>query len=133
MFEMLADLHSIISGMICGIIFLQTTVIAPSVFKNLDQSHTRNLLRAIFPKFFLFILLLGFFSLIIGFMNHENFFTKSILSTLTIILSLTCYLIIPATNNAKDNNDQRKFKLLHKISVISTVIILLINLSWVFI
>ena len=39
---MFADLHTIISGMICGIIFLQTAVIAPSVFKNLDQSHTRN-------------------------------------------------------------------------------------------
>ena len=57
---MLTNLELIISGAICGIILLQTAVIAPSVFKYLDQNQTRDLLRAIFPKFFLFILFLVF-------------------------------------------------------------------------
>ncbi|GIQ98300.1 MAG: hypothetical protein CM15mP4_1370 [Candidatus Neomarinimicrobiota bacterium] len=61
---MLINLEVIISGAICGIILLQTSVIAPSVFKYLDQNQTRDLLRAIFPKFFLFILFLGILSLI---------------------------------------------------------------------
>ena len=133
MYDMLINLEVIISGTICGIILLQTSVIAPSVFKYLDQNQTRDLLRAIFPKFFLFILFLGILSLIIGLINQIQFDVQIIIGTITVMLSLLCYFIIPATNEAKDKNDQKKFKLLHKISVTSTVIILVTNLSSVFI
>ena len=131
--SMLINLEVIISGAICGIILLQTSVIAPSVFKYLDQNQTRDLLRAIFPKFFLFILFLGILSLIIGLVNQIKIDGQIIIGTITVMLSLLCYLIIPATNEAKDKNNQKRFKLLHKVSVISTVIILVTNLSSVFI
>ena len=130
---MLINLEVIISGAICGIILLQTSVIAPSVFKYLDQNQTRDLLRAIFPKFFLFILFLGILSLIIGLINQIQFDVQIIIGTITVMLSLLCYFIIPATNEAKDKNNQKRFKLLHKVSVTSTVIILVTNLSSVFI
>ena len=48
---MIFNLKLMISGIICGIILLQTSVIAPYAFKYLDQNQTRDLLRAIFPKF----------------------------------------------------------------------------------
>ena len=124
--------ETIISGIICGIILLQTAIVAPSVFKYLDQIQTRDLLRAIFPKFFLFILLLGSISFIIGIINDQNLDIQTIISVSTIVLSLLCYLIIPATNDAKDNSDHNRFKLLHKISVLSTITILITNFSWIF-
>ena len=130
---MLINIEVIISGAICGIILLQTSVIAPSVFKYLDQNQTRDLLRAIFPKFFLFIIFLGTLSLIISLINQIKIDGQIIIGTITVMLSLLCYLIIPATNEAKDKNNQKRFKLLHKVSVISTVIILVTNLSSVFI
>ena len=130
---MLLNLEVIISGVICGIILLQTSVIAPSVFKYLDQNQTRDLLRAIFPKFFLYIIFLGTLSLIISLVNQIKIDGQIIIGTITVMLSLLCYLIIPATNEAKDKNNQERFKLLHKVSVISTVIILVTNLSSVFI
>ena len=122
----------IISGIICGIILLHTSVIAPMIFKYLNQSQTRDLLRAIFPKFFLFIFFLGFISLTIGLINDLYFDIQLVISSLTIVLSLMCYLIIPSTNAAKDNNDQKRFKILHKTSVLSTIIILITNFSWIF-
>ena len=125
-------IESIISGIICGIILLQTSVIAPMIFKYLNQIQTRDLLRAIFPKFFLFIFFLGFTSLIIGLINDLYFDIQLVISSLTIVLSLMCYLIIPSTNAAKDNNDQKRFKILHKTSVLSTIIILITNFSWIF-
>lgn len=130
---MLINLEVIISGAICGIILLQTSVIAPSVFKYLDQNQTRDLLRAIFPKFFLYIIFLGTLSLIISLVNQIKIDGQIIIGTITVMLSLLCYLIIPATNEAKDKNNQKRFKLLHNVSVISTVIILVTNLSSVFI
>ena len=129
---MLVNLELIVSGIICGIILLQTSVVAPSIFKYLDQNQTRDLLRAIFPKFFLFILLLASLSLAIGILNSVKFDIQTIVASLTVVLSILCYIIIPSTNEAKDKNNQKKFKFLHNVSVISTVIILIINLSLVF-
>ena len=129
---MLFNLELVISGTICGIILLQTSVIAPSVFKYLDQSQTRDLLRAIFPKFFLFILILASLSLMVGILNNVKFDIQIIIASLTVALSILCYIIIPSTNEAKDKNNQKRFKFLHNLSVISTVIIFLINLSLVF-
>ena len=129
---MLFNLELIVSGVICGIILLQTSVVAPSVFKYLDQNQTRDLLRAIFPKFFLFILLLASLSFAIGVLNSVKFDIQTIVASLTVVLSILCYIIIPSTNEAKDKNNQKKFKFLHNVSVISTVIILITNLSLVF-
>ena len=129
---MLFNLELVISGTICGIILLQTSVIAPSVFRYLDQSQTRDLLRAIFPKFFLFILILASLSLMVGILNNVKFDIQIIIASLTVALSILCYIIIPSTNEAKDKNNQKKFKFLHNVSVISTVIILITNLSLVF-
>jgi len=129
---MLFKLELIISGIICGIILLQTSVIAPNVFRNLDQNQTRDLLRAVFPKFFLFILLLASLSFLVGILNNEKFDIQTIIALLTVFLSTLCYAIIPYTNEAKDNNNQKNFKFLHNVSVISTIIILITNLSLVF-
>ncbi len=129
---MLNNLEVLISGSICGIILLQTSVIAPNVFKYLDQNQTRDLLRAVFPKFFLIILFLGSSSFTVGLLNDIKIDSQIIIGTTTFILSLLCYFIIPATNEAKDKNNQSRFKFLHNISVISTVVILIANLSLVF-
>ena len=129
---MLYNLELIVSGIICGIILLQTSVIAPIIFRYLDQNQTRDLLRAIFPKFFLFILLLASLSLVIGILDSVKFDIQTIIASLTVVLSILCYIIIPSTNKAKDKNNQKKFKFLHNVSVISTVIILITNLSLVF-
>ena len=128
---MIFKLELILSGIICGIILLQTSVIAPNVFKYLDQNQTRDLLRAIFPKFFLYILLLAALSLVVGILDNVKFDIQTIIASLTVVLSILCYFIIPSTNEAKDNNNQKRFEFLHNLSVISTVIIFLTNLSLV--
>ncbi len=129
---MLNNLEVLISGSICGIILLQTSVIAPNVFKYLNQNQTRDLLRAVFPKFFLIILFLGVLSFTVGLLNNIKIDSQTVIATITFILSILCYLIIPATNEAKDKNNQSRFKFLHNVSVISTVVILIANLSLVF-
>jgi len=129
---MIFNLKLILPGIICGIILFQTSVIAPSVFKYLDQNQIRDLLRAIFPKFFLYILTLALLSLVVGIFDNVKFDIQTIIASLTVVLSILCYTIIPSTNEAKDKNNQKKFKFLHNLSVISTVIIFLTNLSLVF-
>ena len=91
----------------------------------------RDLLRAIFPKFFLYILFSASLSLVVGILDNVKFDIQTIIASLTVVLSILCYIIIPSTNDAKDKNNQKRFKFLHNLSVISTVIIFLTNLSLV--
>ena len=121
----------ICSGIIVGLILLQTIIIAPTVFKVLKPSQTRDLLRGVFPKFFLIISIIGFISVFIAFLFGIYHKIQTIVNVLTIVLALSCFFLIPATNNAKDVGNDKLFSLLHKISVYSTMVILLINLFWI--
>jgi len=46
---------------------------------------------------------------------------------------LVCYAIIPATNRATDEGNQKLFNILHKTSVYLTVIMLLMNIAYPFV
>ena len=120
-----------ISGLISGMILFQTSVIAPSVFKTLSEEGASPFLRSIFPKLFLIILVLGAFQLVISVIQAS--ITLTIIGFITFISMLIAYLIVPATNKARDENDEKSFKRLHLTSVILTVIVLLANIAVIFI
>tara|TARA_B100000676_G_C18082705_1_gene852462 strand:- start:4291 stop:4518 length:228 start_codon:yes stop_codon:yes gene_type:complete len=58
--------------------------------------------------------------------------TQLIIAFINFILPLICALMVPATNNATDSNDTKKFKILHLLSVIMTMIVLIVNIIWPF-
>ncbi|MEC8000602.1 MAG: DUF4149 domain-containing protein, partial [Pseudomonadota bacterium] len=57
--SVLSDLLILLSGLICGAIVFQTSIIAPSVFKTLDADNASPFLRTIFPKLFVMIAFLS--------------------------------------------------------------------------
>ena len=120
-----------ISGLISGMILFQTSVIAPSVFKTLSEEGASPFLRSIFPKLFLIILVLGAFQSVISVIQASIILT--IIGFITFISMLLAYLIVPATNKARDENDEKSFKRLHLTSVILTVVVLLANIAVIFI
>ena len=124
--------HNFISGLVSGVIFYQSIIVASTVFKTLNINQSSILLRSIFPKFFKVIFLLGLISLIFSFILKSQIYLY-IVGGLTSILALICLFIIPMTNKAKDQNDNKSFKLLHSISVIFTMAILILNVSIIFI
>ena len=52
---MFQNLNSLLSGIIVGMIILQSTIIAPTIFTTLEQNNAGKLIRNIFPKLFKFI------------------------------------------------------------------------------
>ena len=70
-------------------------------------------------------------SIFISAIGGINYKTISSLAAITLIATL-CYFLIPATNKSSDDNNKKKFKILHSVSVISTLIILLLSLSQIF-
>tara|TARA_Y100000590_G_scaffold274005_1_gene307655 strand:+ start:2393 stop:2794 length:402 start_codon:yes stop_codon:yes gene_type:complete len=122
----------ILSGIIAGSIIFHIVIIAPSIFKLLGANDIRNLLRHIFPRLFVFLSLLGFISITCNFLIGVTIYIQYLVSALSFIIPSICYLIIPETNKAKDSGDGKKFNILHKISVTLTMVLLLINLLWLF-
>ena len=50
----------------------------------------------------------------------------------TTVFAIVCYVIIPATNRATDEGNQKLFNALHRISVSLTVVMLLLNIAYPF-
>jgi hypothetical protein len=103
------------------------------LFKKLDIKDFGVVIRALWPKFFICLTVLGVASVIdLYFHDNPNVIYYGIAGS-TALFALTCYLIIPATNRATDEGNQKLFNILHKISVYLTVVILLANIGYLFV
>ena len=96
-----------------GLIFF-ASVIAPTIFINLDQKNARSFLRKIFPKIYLYS---GVISLVI---SINLFFIDSFLSFIFITIGYiySRQFLMLRINNAADNKNDKDFKKLHSFSVV---------------
>ena len=122
----------LISGISAGVILFQSFIVASSIFKVLPEENAGLLLRNLFPKFFLFLAALALVGLAIGLVNGLKFFPLVFLQLLNFIFFVVCYSLIPATNRARDEDNKKRFGILHTVSVLLTLLALIINLSLVF-
>ena len=121
------DLVLLLSGIIVGIIVMQTSITAPLIFKTLSEEQASPFLRSIFPRFFAVIAALSFIAALIAFqieLDGVPFMMGS-----SAILAIIAHRLIPATNRARDDGNDNRFKFLHTVSVVLTLMILLLNLS----
>ena len=119
----------LLSGIISGMILFQTAVVASVVFTTLDSENASKFLRKIFPRFFLIIFFLGVVGLLISFLYNNIYgYTVYGITSLAMIIS---YLVVPATNKARDENKSTTFRRLHTVTVVLTLFTLLANLSWI--
>ena len=118
----------IFSSIISSIILFQSFFIAPSINKLIDNKQASRLLRYVWPKFFL---LISFFSIVSIIMIHicniKIEFSK-LLYTLSFIFMLSCYLVTPLINKAKDNSQMRLWSILHISTILLTLLTLIINI-----
>ena len=120
-------------GMIVGFILLQTAIVAPTLFKKLDIKDFGVVIRALWPKFFMWLTVFGVASVVDLYFHDDPSLIHYGIAGSTAVFALICYLIIPATNRATDEGNEKLFKILHKVSVYLTVIILLANIGYVFV
>ena len=116
------------SAIITSLILYQTVLIAPAINKKINTKDASVFLRFIWPKFFLVIGLLSLFSSI--FLYSYNL-DQNILKFCTIssfILMAVCYFITPIINKAKDESNEKKWKILHLSTVIMTSLVLILNI-----
>ncbi len=126
------SIELLISGFILGIIFFQTALSAPIVFKYLMKDQSSIYIRKIFPKIFGTLFVLGCLSALINMLSHSKSEIQLFVSLATAVLSFICYVLIPATNRATDSGNAKKFKILHALSVGFTLMVFFANLAWPF-
>ena len=131
--SVLSDLLILLSGLICGAIVFQTSIIAPSVFKTLDADNASPFLRAIFPRLFLFVALFGFASCLERVFSNNELSFGFISALVTVMFMLICFFLVPMTNKAKDDQNDGLFRGLHSLSVSLTLVVLVVNFFAVFI
>lgn len=122
----MADL---LAGVVVGVVVFQTAILAPTVFKTLEAEPAGRLLRALFPRFFRLLAVLGAATLASLWLSGGGTGLRYLLAGLTVVLSIACAALVPATNRARDADDRAAFRRLHTASVVMTLAILLANLA----
>ena len=107
----------LITAAILSFMIFFPVVVATSVFKVLDENQSSKFLRIFFPKYYLFGLVLTLTGLIIAIFDKNN---MSLIVFLLIIIGFlfSRQFLMPIINKAKDNNNEKKFNILHRVSVL---------------
>jgi hypothetical protein len=129
------DIILVLVSIWVGSIIFFSAIIAPTVFKVLDEKSAGLFLRAFFPKYYIFGLIMGLLSLVLIFLLSIP--TNTMLLALLIVmiaLTVTSKLMIPVINAARDMGEAgvRRFKKLHTISVMLNVLTLIVGLIFIF-
>lgn len=120
------NLYPFLSGLMAGMILFQAALNAPTIFKVYSEEQAGPFLRVIFPKLFLNVAILALTGLVIATIGDR--FLLQFLFFSTLLFMSTAYLIVPATNKARDEGRDKSFKYLHLISVILTLFTLIVCL-----
>ena len=118
-----------------GVIVFFSAIIAPTVFKTLDEKSAGVFLRAFFPKYSLFAIVIGLAALaLIMIFNIEMSNILYIAIVSMTVLSIISRFMIPIINNARDMGEKgkQKFNRLHALSVSLNVITLVIGLFFIY-
>ena len=118
-----------------GVIVFFSAIIAPTVFKTLDEKSAGVFLRAFFPKYYLFAIVIGLAALaLIMVFNIEMSNILYIAIVSMTVLSIISRFMIPIINKARDMGEKgkQKFNRLHALSVSLNVITLVIGLFFIY-
>ena len=125
---------TLIYSLIIGFMVFFMSVVTPSVFKTLDETNSRNFLRFIFPRMFLYGFILSFFALLLSIYIRDQFLILISVSV-SVLFLINTYIITPKINLHRDQfNDgvmesEKVFKRYHLISVLIFLIQLISSIG----
>lgn len=106
---------------IVGVMLFFSVVVAPTIFKVLPQEWASAYVRHFFPKYYL---VLGLSCIIAGILA-QSLQLKVITFICAVLFAISLWFLTPAVNKAKDENNLKKFNVLHGLSVTINMVILL--------
>ena len=107
-----------LTSAILGIMLFFSFVVAPITFTSLSEEDARKFIRRIFPYYYNVNLGISVIVTLI-FVFIESFQLEFFLILLVALLfALSNYVLMPLINKYRDNNQDKKFKFSHFISVV---------------
>ena len=125
----------VLVSILVGVIIFFSSVIAPTVFKAVDEKNAGLFLRAFFPKYYIFGIIITSLALLSATLL-EQISNPMKLSMITAILAMFIIskLMIPHINKARDMGEsaKKKFDQLHLLSVILNFLSLIAGLFLIY-
>ena len=115
---MLAQSALYLTAIILGAMIFFSFVVAPTTFKLLDEENSRKFIRGIFPFYYLLNLTLSFVASILFFLNQNLSIDFLLMASVSILFAISNFILMPMINKFRDNNEDKKFRISHFISVI---------------
>tara|TARA_Y100001935_G_scaffold182415_1_gene151141 strand:- start:174 stop:563 length:390 start_codon:yes stop_codon:yes gene_type:complete len=115
---MIEQVSIYLTAMILGIMLFFSFVIAPVVFTTLDEDNARKFIRRIFPFYYNVNLMISFVILLIFLFLSKFGVDFYLILLITILFATSNYLLMPLINKYRDENQDKKFKYSHFISVV---------------
>ena len=115
---MLSQLSSYLTSIILGIMLFFSFVVAPVTFTVLNEENSRKFIRKIFPYYYNVNLVISFLILICFIILEAFFLNFYLILTVAILFALSSYILMPLINKYRDENQDKKFKYSHFISVV---------------
>ena len=105
-------------SIILGTMLFFSFVVAPVTFTALNEENARKFIRKIFPYYYNVNLVISLLVLI--YFTSQKIFSIDfyLILTISILFAITNYILMPLINKYKDNNQERKFKYSHSMSVL---------------
>ena len=107
-------------------------VVAPVVFTTLDEENARKFIRRIFPYYYNVNLGISLLVLLLLLLTNNFEIKFYLILVVAILFAISNYLLMPMINKFRDENQDKKFKYSHLISVIFNFIQILILLVIMF-
>ena len=107
-----------LTAIILGAMIFFSFVVAPTTFKLLDEENSRKFIRGIFPFYYLLNLTLSFVASVLFFLNQNLSIDFLLMASVSVLFAISNFILMPMINKFRDNDEDKKFKISHFISVI---------------
>ena len=115
---MLSQSAFYLTAIILGAMIFFSFVVAPTTFKLLDEENSRKFIRGIFPFYYLLNLILSIVASVLFFLNQNLSIDFLLMTSVSVLFAISNFILMPMINKFRDNNEDKKFKISHFISVI---------------
>ena len=115
---MLTQISDFIVAANLGIMVFFTVAIAPTIFVVLPQEWASAYVRSFFPKYYLFLGLTTSAAAALA----GTLLVQGSLVAVSLVFFISLFVLTPAVNRARDNQQDQRFKQLHTLSVILNVL-----------
>ena len=117
MIEIITKLSVYMTSIIFGIMLFFSFVVAPVTFTALNEENARKFIRKIFPYYYNVNLAISSFVLIFFIFLKIFSLDFYLILSVAVLFAVSNFILMPLINKYRDENQDKRFKQLHFISV----------------